>query len=157
MAIDEKDGIMDTGTSTGEQSFANFVQTCSDSIDIAADHATISNIGQEIRAEFTDAKAAEKEVEARFIAASLEEQTEMEPHVQEHRARLRKLKELKDKWGSSELKIEKLKRGHQEIKGNPITSLYYQNWYKEFLLLTEKQIDIEQKIREILESVTGLK
>ena len=34
-----------------------------------------------------------------------------------------KVEELKDKWGSSELKIEKLKRGHQEIKGNPITSL----------------------------------
>ena len=38
-----------------------------------------------------------------------------------------RVEELKDKWGSSELKIEKLKRGHQEIKGNPITSLYYQN------------------------------
>ena len=34
-----------------------------------------------------------------------------------------RVEELKDKWGSSELKIEKLKRGHQEIKGNPITSL----------------------------------
>ena len=34
-----------------------------------------------------------------------------------------KVEELKDKWGSSELKIEKLKRGHQEIKGNPMTSL----------------------------------
>ena len=29
-----------------------------------------------------------------------------------------KVEELKDKWGSSELKIEKLKKGHQEIKGN---------------------------------------
>ena len=68
-----------------------------------------------------------------------------------------RVEELKDKWGSSELKIEKLKRGHQEIKGNPMTSLYYQNWYKEIFLLTEKQTDIDQKIREILESVTGLK
>ena len=34
-----------------------------------------------------------------------------------------KVEELKDKWGSSELKIEKLKRGHQEIKGNQISSL----------------------------------
>ena len=34
-----------------------------------------------------------------------------------------KVEELKDKWGSSELKIEKLKRGHREIKGNPMTSL----------------------------------
>ena len=34
-----------------------------------------------------------------------------------------KVEELKDKWGSSELKIEKLKRGHQEIKGNPMTSI----------------------------------
>ena len=33
------------------------------------------------------------------------------------------VEELKDKLGSSELKIEKLKRGHQEIKGNPMTSL----------------------------------
>jgi len=47
------------------------------------------------------------------------------------------VEELKDKLGSSELKIEKLKRGHQEIK--------------------EKQTDIDQKIREILESVIGLK
>ena len=31
-----------------------------------------------------------------------------------------KVEELKDKWGSSELKIEKLKRGHQEIKGIPM-------------------------------------
>ena len=34
-----------------------------------------------------------------------------------------RVEELKDKWGSSELKIEKLKRGHQEIKGNPMISL----------------------------------
>ena len=34
-----------------------------------------------------------------------------------------KVEELNDKWGSSELKIEKLKRGQQEIKGNPMTSL----------------------------------
>lgn len=48
-----------------------------------------------------------------------------------------KVEEIEDKWESSELKIEKLKRGHQEIK--------------------EKQTDIDRKIREILESVTGLK
>ena len=68
-----------------------------------------------------------------------------------------KVEELKDKWGSSELKIEKLKRGHQEIKGNPKTSLWYQTSNEEFFLLTEKQTDVDQKIREILESVTGLK
>ena len=34
-----------------------------------------------------------------------------------------KVEELKDKWGSGELKIEELKRGHQEIKGNLIAYL----------------------------------
>jgi hypothetical protein len=34
-----------------------------------------------------------------------------------------KVEEIEDKWESSELKIEKLKRGHQEIKGNPMTSI----------------------------------
>ena len=32
-----------------------------------------------------------------------------------------KVEELKDKWGSGELKIEELKSSHHEIKGNFIT------------------------------------
>ena len=35
-----------------------------------------------------------------------------------------KVEELKDKWGSGELKIEELKSSHHEIKGNFITYLF---------------------------------
>ena len=35
-----------------------------------------------------------------------------------------KVEELKDKWGSGELKIEELKSSHHEIKGNFITYYY---------------------------------
>ena len=36
-----------------------------------------------------------------------------------------KVEELKDKWGSGELKIEELKSSHHEIKGNFIICLRY--------------------------------
>ena len=35
-----------------------------------------------------------------------------------------KVEELKDKWGSGELKIEQLKSSHHKIKGNFITYLF---------------------------------